>query len=88
MPTKDITYKQFVAHLDKGNKTYVKKPKSWQKVWFWWESKKDKWFLNKAYEKREDGCIVKEPSVFITAKQMESHLGFMERQGYKYHIDE
>ena len=34
-----ITYKQFVAHMDKGNKGYMKKPKSWQKIWFWWESK-------------------------------------------------
>ena len=50
-----ITYKQFVAHMDKGNKVYMKKPKSWQKIWFWWESKSEKWFLNRAPEKREDG---------------------------------
>jgi hypothetical protein len=84
----DITYKQFIAHMDKGNKVYMKKSKSWQKVWFWWESKRDKWFLNKAHDKREDGRVITEKSVWITAKQMESHLNFMERQGYKYHIDE
>ena len=88
MSTKDITYKQFVAHLDKGNKTYVKKPKSWQKVWFWWESKKDKWFLNKAFDKRSKGKVTTEASSGITAKDMESHLSFMNRLGYKYHIDE
>ena len=27
MSTKDITYKQFVAHMDKGNKVYMKKPR-------------------------------------------------------------
>mgnify|MGYP001419902400 FL=1 len=88
MPKKDITYKQFVAHMDKGNKVYMKKPRSWQKCWFWWEDKKDKWFLNKAYDKREDGKVIPEKSVWITAKQMESHLDFMVRQGYKYNIDE
>ena len=88
MPKKDITYKQFIAHMDKGNKVYMKKPRSWQKVWFWWESKKEKWFLNKAFDKREDGRVEPEPTVWITAKQMESHMDHMSRQGYKYHIDE
>ena len=88
MITKDITYEQFVAHLDKGNRAYMKKPKSWQKIWFWWESKREKWFLNKAYDKREDGEVIREKSVWLTAKQMDSHFNFMERQGYKYHIDE
>ena len=88
MPKKDITYKQFVAHMDKGNKVYMKKPRSWQKVWFWWESKKEKWFLNKAFDQRKDGKVEPEPSVWITAKQMESHMDHMSRMGYKYHIDE
>ena len=88
MANKDITYKQFIAHMDKGNKVYMKKPKSWQKVWFWWESKKEKWFLNKAFEKRTVGKVITDKSSWITARQMESHLDFMESQGYKYHIDE
>ena len=88
MATKDITYKQFVTHLNKGNKGYMKKPKSWQKIWFWWQSKKEKWFLNKAYDKRQGGKIIIEPSVWITAAQMEDLLDFMERQGYKYNVDE
>ena len=32
MAIKDITYKQFITHMDKGNKVYMKKPKSWQMV--------------------------------------------------------
>jgi len=83
---KDITYKQFVAHLNAGNKGYMKKPRSWQKVWFWWEDK-DQWFLNKAFDKRSEGIVEPEPSVWITAKQMPDHLPFMERQGYKYYIE-
>ena len=88
MVTKDITYKQFIAHMDKGSKVYMKKPKSWQRVWFWWQSKKDKWFLNKAFDKRSKGKVTTEASSWITAKDMESHLSFMNRLGYKYHIDE
>ena len=88
MQVADITYKQFIAHMDKGNKVYMQKPRSWQKIWFWWESKREKWFLNKAADKREDGQVVIEKSVWMTAEQMEPYLSFMERQGYKYHIDE
>ena len=85
---KDITYKQFIAHMDKGNKVYMKKPKSWQKVWFWWESKKEKWFLNKAFDKRTNGRVEPEPSVWITARQMEGHMDHMTRMGFKYYINE
>ena len=88
MANKDITYDEFKAHMDKGNKVYMKKPKSWQKIWFWWESKKEKWFLNKAVEKRAGGKVITEGSVWITAKQIEDHTDFMFRQGYKYYIDE
>lgn len=88
MATGDITYKQFVTHMDKGNKVYMQKPKSWQKIWFWWESKREKWFLNKAHDKREGSRVIVEKSVWITAEQMESDLKFMERRGYKYHIGE
>ncbi len=52
------------------------------------ESKKEKWFLNKAFDKREDGIVKPEPSVWITAKQMESHMDHMVRMGYKYYINE
>ena len=46
---KEVTFEQFVAHLNAGNKGYMKKPRSWQKCWFWWEDK-EQWFLNKAYD--------------------------------------
>ena len=84
---KDITYKQFVDYLNGGNRGYMKKPRSWQKCWFWWEDK-EQWFLNKAFDQRKDGMVEPEPSVWITAKDMVHHLQFMERRGYKYHIDE
>ena len=84
----NITYDDFVNHLNEGNKVYMKKPRSWQRCWFWWEDKKEKWFLNKAYDKRVDGRVEPEPSVWITANDLESHLNFMERQGYKYYINE
>jgi hypothetical protein len=29
-----------------------------------------------------------EESVWVTAKDIEHWIGFMEREGYKYHIDE
>ena len=50
---KEVTFEQFVAHLNAGNKGYMKKPRSWQKCWFWWEDK-EQWFLNKAYDQRKD----------------------------------
>jgi len=84
---KDITYDQFLTHLNKGKKGYMKKPRSWQKIWFWWEDK-DCWFLNKAYDKRKDGKVEPEESVWITAKDMHHHCGHLERQGYKYFKDE
>mgnify|MGYP003120910135 CR=1 FL=1 len=84
---KDITYDQFVSHLNAGNKGYMKKPRSWQKCWFWWEDK-DQWFLNKAYDQRKDGVVQPEESSWITANDLPNHLPFMERKGYKYYIDE
>jgi hypothetical protein len=85
---KDITYEEFINHMNEGNKVYMKKPRSWQKIWFGWESKREKWFLNKAYDKRQDGKVERENSVWITAKDMQSHMDHLIRQGYKYYIDE
>ena len=84
---KEVTFEQFVAHLNAGNKGFMKKPRSWQKCWFWWEDK-DQWFLNKAYDQRKDGVVEPEPSAWITANDLPNHLPFMERQGYKYYIHE
>ena len=66
----------------------MKKPKSWQKVWFWWEKLKDdpkeQWFMNIARSNRK-GI---DSSSWITANDVENILNFMERDGYKYYIDE
>ena len=43
---KPLTKEQFLEALCKGKKGYAQKPKSWQKVWYWWEDNKDPWFMN------------------------------------------
>lgn len=83
----DKSYDEFIAALNKGKRVFMKKPRSWQGVWFWWEDK-DQWFLNKAYDKRTAGKVEPEESAWITAKDMEQHFNYLERQGYKYYIDE
>ena len=88
MASNDITYEQFIAHLDKGKKVYMKKPGSWQKGWYWWESKREKWFLNKAYEQRNNKIVTKERSSWILAPQSKTQFMYMERLGYKYNINE
>jgi hypothetical protein len=82
-----MTFDEFLNHLNEGNKGYMKKPRSWQRCWFWWEDK-ERWFLNKAYDKRKNGKVEPEESVWITAKDMEHQCSFLERQGYKYFKDE
>lgn len=82
-----VTHKQFIAHMNKGNKVYMKKPKSWQRVWFWWEPKSENWFLNRAPEKREDVRLVIESLGWFVATQVDAYLNFMERQGYSYYIN-
>jgi hypothetical protein len=88
MKSKTIDRKVFIKELSKWNKCYMKKPKSWQKVWFWWERLKDdpkeQWFMNVARSNRK-GI---DPSSWVTANDIEDIFNFMERDGYKYYIDE
>jgi hypothetical protein len=85
---KEISKDDFMKALSKWKRCYIKKPKSWQKVWMWWErdksDPKEQWFMNIARSTRT-GI---ENSVWITAKDIEHWIGYMEREGYKYHIDE
>ncbi len=83
----DLSYEEFLSNLNKGKRCFMKKPRSWQRIWFWWEDK-EQWFLNKAYDKRTAGKVEPEPSVWITAKDLESHVKYLERQDYKYYTDE
>jgi hypothetical protein len=88
MKVKEITKAEFIKHLSKWNRCYMKKPKSWQKVWMWWErdknDSKEQWFMNVATSTRT-GI---EESVWVTAKQLNDWLDYKEKQGYKYYTDE
>jgi len=85
---KEITLKEFLKALSKWKRGYMKKPRSWQKIWFWWEPNKldpkEQWFMNIARSTR-DGM---EDSVWVNANNIEHRLSCLEREGYKYHIDE
>ena len=47
--------KEFMKALNKGNTCYLRKPRSWQKIYFWWEDNNEQWFMNQVYDIREDG---------------------------------
>lgn len=88
MKAKELTKEEFINALSKWKRCYLKKPRSWQKIWMWWEKDKndpkEQWFMNVAVSTRT-GI---EESSWITAKQLDDWLDYRERQGYKYHADE
>jgi hypothetical protein len=88
MKVKEITKEEFLKTLSKWKRGYIKKPKSWQKVWMWWEKDKsdpkEQWFMNIAVSTRTGV----EESTWITAKQLNDWLDYRERQGYKFYADE
>jgi len=55
MSKKPITKEEFLSALDKGKKGYLQKPKSWQKIWYWWEDE-DHWFMN-VYKEEKKGSV-------------------------------
>ncbi len=79
----------FVKSLAKWNRCYMKKPKSWQKIWYWWEKEKgdpkEQWFMNVATGQR-NGSI--EESVWFTAKDLDLRLDYAVRQGYEFYVNE
>lgn len=83
-----MTKAEFMKGLSKWKRGYMQKPKSWQKVWLWWEKNKDdpkeQWFMNIA---RSTKTGIEESS-WIIAKNIEHWIDVMERDGYKYYIDE
>lgn len=87
--TKEVTHKEFLKAMASGKDCYMKKPRSWQRLHFWYEDLKDKWFVNKAYDFRVkgEGTAIEESS-WITERYLAEHLEYHERQGYKYYIDE
>lgn len=88
MKAKSVNKKDFLKHLSKWNRCYMKKPNSWKKVWFWWEKLKDdpkeQWFMNIAKSTRKDI----EKSSWVTANDIENIFNLMERDSYKYYIEE
>lgn len=62
--------------IRKGKKTYLKRPRSWQKIHLYWENK-DKWFLNVSYEKRIKGQIKRQESSWIIEKDLDKFLKLM-----------
>jgi hypothetical protein len=79
---------EFMKALNKGNTCYLRKPRSWQKIHFYWEDKNEQWFMNKVYDIREDGQVKPDVSkgVWIIAKDLDHHIDTMEREGYKYYL--
>jgi len=91
MKTEAVSKEDFLNALDKGKKCYLRKPRSWQKVWYWWEiDKKDpteRWFMN-IYRSDKKGKENFDQSNWITAKDLDTWLNHAEREGYKYYIHE
>lgn len=82
-----LTKEQFLDALNKGKKGYAQKPKSWQKIWYWWENPNDPWFMNVYKSKRNSGLPLGK-SNWIIAKDLDHWLDVDERSGYKFYIDE
>lgn len=83
-----VNKKKFIKALSEWKRCYMKKPKSWQKVWFWWEydknSPNEQWFMNIAKSTRS-GI---DESFWIIAKNLDMWIDQMEREGYKYYISD
>lgn len=88
MPTSDKKIQELKVRtvLDQDKKIYLKKPKSWQRIYLWWEDS-DHWFLNKAATKRSKGGLKLEESVWITSNDLDRFISFAVRQGYEIYID-
>jgi hypothetical protein len=84
---KPLTKEQFLDALNKGKKGYAQKPKSWQKIWYWWEDPKDPWFMN-IYKSEKRGEFNPGKGNWVIAKDLDNWLDSDERSGYKFYIDE
>jgi len=80
--------KEFMKTLNEGKTCYMRKPRSWQKIYFWWEDNNEQWFMNQVYDIREDGQVKPDikKGVWIIAKDLDHHIDTMERRGYKYYL--
>ncbi len=85
--SQELSKEEFFSFLNEGKKCYMKKPRSWQKIHFYWENK-EQWFMNQIYDIRESKVVRphKEKGVWIIAKDLPHQIDHLERQGYKYYI--
>tara|TARA_R100001460_G_scaffold29040_7_gene57894 strand:+ start:3321 stop:3584 length:264 start_codon:yes stop_codon:yes gene_type:complete len=86
--SKEISKKDFIAEIKDGKKPFLRKPRSWQKCYFWMESKRDPWFVNKAFTKRVKGNISTQKSTWITTKEISEHFDYYVSLGYKAYSHE
>ena len=77
----------FLKILSKNKKCYMQKPRSWQRIWFWYEilpyDKKEQWFMNIS-----KGTKDKIPeSIWMVPHTVNVWIDGLERKGYKYYIN-
>jgi len=82
-----VSKEEFLIGLAKGKKGYLQKPKSWQKIWYWWEDISDMWFMN-VYKEEKRGSSGPGKGSWIIAKDLDHWLDMDERSGYKFYIHE
>lgn len=86
--SKEISKSDFIAEIKKGEKPFLRKPRSKQRCYFWIESKKDPWFINKAFAKNVKGNMVTEKSTWITTKEISDYFDYCVDLGYKAYSHE
>lgn len=82
-----VTKEQFLEALGKGKKCYTQKPKSWQKIWYWWEDPSEMWFMN-VYKEEKKNSLGPGKGSWIIAKDLDLWLDMDERSGHKFYIHE
>jgi len=81
---KTLTIKKAISLITSGKRIYAKKDRSYQKIYMWLESKSDGWFINIETELKNK----KNDSIWITKKQLQDKLNFLNRENYKFYLDE
>lgn len=81
-----ISESEVRTFLNKDKRIYLKKPKSWQRIYLWWENS-ECWFLNKAFSKKtKNSKIDLEKSSWITSNDLDNFISFSVRQGYEIYL--
>ena len=75
-----LTKEKFLIALDKGKKGYAQKPKSWQKIWYWWEDHSDAWFMNVYKEEKKGSLLLKKEEVITRRGARSSSSSSLSRE--------